>query len=199
MRCNDKIPSYRITPSPFSLDPGLSMLPSSAPLPLCPRFRPVMPGRWKPWCARGVGSVLAPGFSEADSPNRDKKLFFLGFASSLRPTSSNPSSCVAPGFSSALWLPADFGKRAARESSEPRDGWLSGPRTGDLPDMSWNHQNDTLHCLLDVALTNDLRYDSKDSRDMVKASFSLMIFLWAEDWLEWGDLCQKLFFSGGEG
>ena len=146
-----------------------------------------------------MGSVLAPGFSEADSPNRDKKLFFLGFASSLRPTSSNPSSCVAPGFSSALWLTADFGKRATRESSEPRDGWLSGPRTGDLPDMSWNRQNDTLHCLLDVALTNDLRYDSKDSRDMVKASFSLMIFLWAEDWLEWGDLCQKLFFSGGEG
>jgi hypothetical protein len=55
------------------------------------------------------------------------------------------------------------------------------------------------HCLLDVALTNDLRYESKDSRDMVKASFSLIIFLWAEDWLEWGDLCQKLFFSGGEG
>jgi len=136
MQCNDKISGYRITPSPFSLDPGLSMLPSSAPLPLCPRFRPVMLGRWKPWCDRGVGSVLAPGFSEADSPNRDKKLFFLGFASSLRPTSSNPSSCVAPGFSSALWLTTDFGKRAARESSEPRDGWLSGPRTGDLPDMS---------------------------------------------------------------
>jgi hypothetical protein len=83
-----------------------------------------------------VESALAPGFSEADSPNRDKKLLFLGFASSLRPTSSNPSSSVAPGLSSVLWLTADFGKRAARESSEPRDGRLSGPRTGDLPDMS---------------------------------------------------------------
>jgi hypothetical protein len=118
-----RMPAYRITPSPFPLDPGLSMLPSSAPLPLCPRFRPVMLGRWKPWCAGAVaGSVLAPGFSEANSPNRDKKVLFLGFASSLRPTSSKPSSSVAPGFSNVLWLTADLGKRAARESNEPRDG-----------------------------------------------------------------------------
>jgi hypothetical protein len=122
MQCSDKMFGYRITPSPFPLDPGLSMLPSSAPLPLCPRFRPVMPGRWKPWCAGAVGSVLAPGVSEADSPNRDKKVLFLGFASSLRPTSSKPSSSVATGLSNVLWLAADFGKRAARESSEPRDG-----------------------------------------------------------------------------
>jgi hypothetical protein len=63
-----------------------------------------------------------PGFSEADSPNRDTKLLFFGLASSLRPTSSNPSSSVAPGFSNVLLLTADLGKRAARESSEVRDG-----------------------------------------------------------------------------
>jgi hypothetical protein len=56
-----------------------------------------------------------------------------------------------------------------------------------------------LHCLHHLALTNDLLYDSKDSRDIVKASFSLIVLLWAEDWVEWGDLCQKLFFSVGEG
>jgi hypothetical protein len=89
---------HRITPSPFPFDAGLSMLPSSAPFPLCPRFRPVMPGRWKPWCAGAVGSIPVAGLSEAVSPNRDRKLLFLGFVSSLRPTSSNPSSSVALGF-----------------------------------------------------------------------------------------------------
>ena len=56
-----------------------------------------------------------------------------------------------------------------------------------------------MHSLLDSIHTNDLRYDSKDSRDIVKASCSLIRFRCAEDWVELGDLCQKLFFSVGEG
>jgi hypothetical protein len=55
------------------------------------------------------------------------------------------------------------------------------------------------HCLHHAALTNDLLYDSNDSRDIVKASFSLTRLLWVEEWVEWGDLCQKPFFSVGEG
>lgn len=61
-------------------------------------------------------------FSEADSPNRDKNVLFFGLASSFSPTSSNPSSAVAPGFSNVLLLTADLGNRTARESSEVRDG-----------------------------------------------------------------------------
>ncbi len=44
--------------------------------------------------------------------------------------------------------------------------------------------NRKLLSFLSVILTNDLRYDSKDSRDMVNASFSLSTFLCAEDWVE---------------
>jgi hypothetical protein len=60
-------------------------------------------------------------------------------------------------------------------------------------------RNDKLHCLSHVALTNDLLYDSNDSRDIVKASFSFIRIRWVEEWVECGDLCQKLFFSVGEG
>src|SRR2546421_1412467 len=51
----------------------LSMVPNSAPLPLWPRFRPVILSRWNVWCAGAVGSVLLVALSEADSPNRNKK------------------------------------------------------------------------------------------------------------------------------
>ena len=56
-----------------------------------------------------------------------------------------------------------------------------------------------MHSLLEVVHTNDLRYDSKDSRDMVNASFSLIVLRCAEEWVELGALCQKLFFSVGDG
>ena len=80
---------------------------------------------------------------------------------------------------------ADRGRRDDRESSEERDGKLSACRIGERPDMS-----------------KDLRYDSKDSREMENGSFSVRAarLLKAEllD-LRGGDLCQKDFFSGGEG
>lgn len=52
---------------------------------------------------------------------------------------------------------------------------------------------------LNACLTKDLRYESNDSRDMEKGSFSLSILRWLEDIVDVGDFCQKLFFSGGEG
>lgn len=50
-----------------------------------------------------------------------------------------------------------------------------------------------------ACLTKDLRYESNDSREMEKGSFSLSILRWLEDMVDVGDFCQKLFFSGGEG
>jgi hypothetical protein len=47
--------------------------------------------------------------------------------------------------------------------------------------------------------TKDLRYESKDSRDMEKCSLSVRPCLWLDGVLDPCDLCQKLFFSGGEG
>ena len=48
--------------------------------------------------------------------------------------------------------------------------------------------------------TNDLLYESNDSLEMLKGSFSLNILRWSDDVLETLDLvCQKLFFSGGDG
>lgn len=47
--------------------------------------------------------------------------------------------------------------------------------------------------------TKDLRYDSKDSRDIEKGSFSQRRVRWLEETVEVGDLPQKLFFSGGDG
>ena len=52
---------------------------------------------------------------------------------------------------------------------------------------------------LNACLTKDLRYDSKDSREIEKGSFSLSMLRWLEDMVDVGDFCQKLFFSGGEG
>ena len=48
-------------------------------------------------------------------------------------------------------------------------------------------------------LTKDLRYESNDSREMEKGSFSLSMLRWLEDMVDAGDFCQKLFVSGGEG
>lgn len=47
--------------------------------------------------------------------------------------------------------------------------------------------------------TNDRRYESKDSRDIEKGSFSSTRLRWLEDLVEPGYLRQKLCFSGGEG
>lgn len=47
--------------------------------------------------------------------------------------------------------------------------------------------------------TNDRRYESKDSRDIEKGSFSLTRSRWFDDLVEPGYLRQKLCFSGGEG
>lgn len=47
--------------------------------------------------------------------------------------------------------------------------------------------------------TKDLRYDSKDSRDIEKGSFSFNKLRWFEDIVDVGDLCQNPFFSGGDG
>lgn len=48
------------------------------------------------------------------------------------------------------------------------------------------------------SLTNDLLYDSNDSRDIEKGSLSLNIVRWLDD-VDEDVLCQKLFFSVGEG
>ena len=52
---------------------------------------------------------------------------------------------------------------------------------------------------MNACLTNDLRYESNDSREIEKGSFSLSMLRWLEDMVDVGDFCQKLFFSGGEG
>jgi hypothetical protein len=50
------------------------------------------------------------------------------------------------------------------------------------------------------SLTNDRRYDSKDSRDIEKGSFSESRLRWFdEEVVDVGVLCQKLFFSVGDG
>ena len=51
--------------------------------------------------------------------------------------------------------------------------------------------------MLAERLTNDLRYDSKDSREIENGSLSLNILRWLDD--DEVVLCQKLFFSGGDG
>ena len=60
-------------------------------------------------------------------------------------------------------------------------------------------RDDVAGCKLNTWLTKDLRYDSNDSREIEKGSFSLSMLRWLEDMVDVGDLCQKLFFSGGEG
>lgn len=51
-----------------------------------------------------------------ESPNLEKKPFFLGLGSSFSPTSSNPSSAVDSGRSKRRSLNDDRGRRAALES-----------------------------------------------------------------------------------
>lgn len=79
---------------------------------------------------------------------------------------------------------AERGIRDERESREERDWKLSAWRIGERPEMS-----------------NDRLYDSKDSRDIEKGSFSVRMLRWLEELVDLpvGDLCQKDFFSGGEG
>jgi hypothetical protein len=50
-------------------------------------------------------------------------------------------------------------------------------------------------------ISKDLLYDSNDSREMEKGSFSVRTERGWEEFedLPVGDLCQKDFFSGGEG
>ena len=52
---------------------------------------------------------------------------------------------------------------------------------------------------MDSSLTNDLLYESKDSREMENGSLSLRQLRWFEDVVDVGVRCQKLFFSGGDG
>ena len=80
-------------------------------------------------------SVPVAGVSVADSPNRDKKLFFFGFGSSFSPTSSKPSSAVVCGLSKVLPLTAERGRRGVRESNDAR-AIGSGRKTGDRAEMS---------------------------------------------------------------
>jgi len=49
-------------------------------------------------------------------------------------------------------------------------------------------------------MSNDLLYESNDSREMLNGSFSLKKLRWFEDVVEALDLlCQKPGFSGGDG
>lgn len=50
-----------------------------------------------------------------------------------------------------------------------------------------------------MVLTNDLRYDSNDSREIENGSLSLSILRWLDEVVDDAVLCQKLFFSVGEG
>lgn len=67
--------------------------------------------------------------------------------------------------------------------------------------MSYKMRDQLLHAatIWQDRRTNDLRYDSKDSREIEKGSFSLSMLRWLEDMVDVGDLAQKLFFSVGEG
>lgn len=94
----------------------------------------------------------------------------------------------------------DRGSLIARESSEVRDGKLSPRKTGDLPEMSCVRVLSACAISKNVSsLTNDRRYDSKDSRDIEKGSLSDIRLRWFEDVVDVGVLCQKLFFSVGDG
>jgi hypothetical protein len=118
------------------------------------------------------------------SPNFEKKPFFFGcFAwSSFNPTSSNPSSAVGGCLSNRLSLIADrgsLGNRAESRLWRPK----SLGRTGDLAEIS-----------------NDLLYESNDSREIEKGSMSDSLSRVAvvvpEGFVRRG---QKPFFSGGDG
>lgn len=92
--------------------------------------------------------------------------------------------------------------RENRESSDVREGnvstWLTGERAEMsyaqliyLPAIDWMEPSQVL--------TNDRRYESNDSREMEKGSFSFTRLRWFEDPAEPGYLRQKLCFSGGDG
>lgn len=102
---------------------------SSDPPPLCPRF---LPGMWNP-----KEEDLLPGCAaSAESPNREKRPFFLGFASSFKPTSSNFSSSVELALSKLVERMAGELRREKRESSEVREGAASWCVTGERAEMS---------------------------------------------------------------
>ena len=111
-------------------------LSSDAP-PLCPRF---LPGMWKP---KEVADLF-PGWASEESPKRAKMPFFLGLASSWRPTSSKFSSSVELGFSKLLERMAGEATREKRESSEVREGSASEWVIGDRAEMSWSTVSATL-------------------------------------------------------
>jgi hypothetical protein len=140
-----------------------------------------------------------------ESPNRDRKLFFFGsrflFASSFNFTSSNPGSSSAVGFSNVLLLNVErVGKRlAGRESRDERELKLSDCIIGERPEMSCERGQPVARLCEGRILTNDLLYDSKDSRDIVNASLSLKHSRWPVLGEE-GDLVdQKEGLSVGDG
>lgn len=112
-----------------------------------------------------------------ESPNRAKKpLLVLGlFAASSNPTSSNlSSSCVSGGLNFiALSRRSCGGNRALRASSDCRGRAVSASMTGDRADISCDRSELASELDLTDARTNDLRYESNDSLEMLKGSFSL--------------------------
>jgi len=97
-------------------------------------------------------------------------------------TSSNASSAVAGLSNVVLFRVERVGYLlAGRESSDVREVKLSPCRIGDLPEIS-----------------NDLLYDSNDSREMEKGSLSLKHCRWLLD-DEVGDLSHPGLFSVGDG
>ena len=142
--------------------------------------------------------------SALESPKRDRKLFFLGswclLVSSFSFTSSKAGSS-AVGFSKVLLLSVDrVGKRlVGRESRDVRELKLSAWRMGERPETSCDRYKAIIQLLNERILTNDLLYDSKDSREIVNASASLKHSRWLvlEDE---GDLVdQKDGLSVGDG
>lgn len=79
---------------------------------------------------------LADCVSLEESPNLERKPFFLGFTSSPRPTSSKVSSSMMSGLVKLVEWVADRVNREHRESREVREGPDSGCMTGERADIS---------------------------------------------------------------
>lgn len=162
-------------PSDLPGVPGLWIAPNSSPTPLCPLFLPPI------WNLEGVDEA---GVSELElSPNLVKNpFFFCGcFGSSFNPTSSKPSSAVGCGFSKCLSLMADLGSRGIR--AESRLCLPPSPCTmGERAEMS-----------------NDLLYESKDSRDIENGSMSSLWRVLVDVRETFDRRGQIPFFSGGDG
>lgn len=110
---------------------GRGIEPNSDPPPLWPRLRP---GMWNP---KEVDDLEPDdGASLEESPKRAKRPFFLGLASSFRPTSSKTSSSMASALSKLVERSAGDVIREKRESSEVRDGRASGCVTGERAEIS---------------------------------------------------------------